>query len=146
LEDLSRTPGAAALEHAITSVLRGWLLLQLQQQLASSITAHHNAPDVTKWMILIGELLADSGEISAAVAMFQDALQRLQSCFGPQHARVISCSWELSKLLVKLERYRESVPLLTNCFETKKAILGASNDSVLTVQHTLASVLATLRE
>lgn len=145
-EDLSQTPGAAALEHAITSVLRGWLLLQLQQQLASSLTANHGAPDVAKWMLLIGELLADSGETSAAVAMYQDALQRLQGCFGPQHARVISCSWALSKLLVKLERYDESVPLLTNCFETKKAILGASNDSVLTVQHTLASVLTTIRE
>jgi tetratricopeptide (TPR) repeat protein len=146
LQELAQSPGAAALEQCIADVLRGWLLLQLQQQLASSLAAAQDVPTTTKWMILIGELLADAGDKGAAVSMFQDALQRLHSFFGPRHARTISCSWELAKLLIKLERYSDSLPLLTHCFETKKELLGASNDSVLTVQHTLASVLATLRQ
>lgn len=38
------------------------------------------------------------------------------------------------------------MPLLSLCFETKKALLGSTNESVLTLQHTLASVYAALRE
>ena len=146
LQDLERSPGAAVVEQGVESVLRGWLLLQLRQQLASSQAAAGDRSAITKWMTLIGELLVDTDEIEAAVSMYRDALTLLQSTFGPQHARSISCSWALAKLLVKLERHKESVPLLTHCFETKRALLGPSNDSVLTLQHTLGSVLTSLCE
>jgi tetratricopeptide (TPR) repeat protein len=143
---LTRSPGVASADECVEGVLRGWLLHQLRQQLASSQAAASSPPIVAKWMILIGELLADSDEKELAASMLEDALPLLQSYFGPQHARTISCSWTLAKLLVKLEKYSESVPLLTHCLEVKKALLGSSNDSVLTLQHTLGSVLVSLRE
>ena len=146
LQDLERLPGAVGVEQGVDSVLRGWLLMQLRQQLASSQAAAGNKSAITKWMTLIVELLVDTDEIEPAVFMYREALTLLQSTFGPQHARSISCSWALAKLLVKLERYKESVPLLTQCFETKRALLGPSNDSVLTLQYTLGSVLASLCE
>ena len=142
-EDLNRSPGCADIERSIVCVMRSWLLLQLRQQLRS---APVNSPAASKWMILIGELLTDSGEIETAAAMYQAALPLLQSSYGTTHARTIGCSWELAKLLVKLERYAESMPLLTLCLDTKKALLGASHDSVLTLQHTLGSVLMAQRE
>ena len=146
LQDLERSPGAADVEQCVESVVRGWLLMQLQQQLASSQSATGDKSAITKWMTLIGELLVDTGQVEAAVSMYQDALPLLHSTFGQQHARTISCSWALAKLLVRLERYNESVPLLTRCFETKKALLGPANESVLTLQNTLGSVLTSLRE
>jgi tetratricopeptide (TPR) repeat protein len=142
-EELNRSPGSADIEHSIFCVMRAWLLVQLRQQLRSSTA---NSPTASKWMILIGELLADSGETDTAAAMYQAALPLLQSSCGSTHARTIGCCWELAKLLVKLERYAESTPLLTLCLDTKKALLGASHESVLTLQHTLGSVLMAQRD
>jgi hypothetical protein len=146
LQDLNRSLGETGVELSVISALRGWLLRQLRQQLASSQAASNEGAAVAKWMTLIAELLADTGEREEAVSMYRSALALIVSSCGPQHARAISCSWELAKLLVKLEKYNESVPLLTLCYETKKNLLGSTNESVLTLQHTLASVLSSLRE
>jgi hypothetical protein len=146
LQELEQPPGSAGVERSVVCALRGWLLRQLRQQFVSSQAAPVDAAASTKWMSLIAELLADADEKEEAAAMYQDALVLIRGLCGPQHARTISCCWELAKLLVKLERYKDSVPLLSICFETKKALLGPANESVLTLQHTLASVYAALRE
>ena len=106
--ELQRPAESAGVERSVVCVLRGWLLLQLRQQLASTQAAPIDAAASAKWMSLIAELLADADEKEEAAAMYQDALVLIRSLCGPQHARTISCSWELAKLLVKLERYARS--------------------------------------
>jgi hypothetical protein len=106
--ELQRPAESAGVERSVVRALRGWLLLQLRQQLASTQAAPIDAAASAKWMSLIAELLADADEKEEAAAMYQDALVLIKGLCGPQHARTISCSWELAKLLVKLERYARS--------------------------------------